>query len=977
MTATRTSALFAWIDRRFVPLALACFVAAIAIGAVGTAVRDDSEPSFDPDGEIYDIAERADDVFESSSTVRPVSFLVDTEEGRDVLTRDGLLSVAERIRSARTDPANDAHLVEVFDQNLGVSVDGIISIAAAVDEALPGGLAAATDDEVKLALASVLDPGAPTGTLRFTLAQTASSEPGTIDGQPTTIWRAPAYQVEVRYDLATFTDEETESARDRAGERWLRDLQDDLRVESGDDGGGVRVLGVGVDPLLTAEEQFTAGGPFIFLAVGLIVILVGVLMRSYWASAVVGSGLGVTLLSYNGILGLVGVKMTSQLILFVVPITLVAFGVDFFVHAAGRVREAHAAGRAVAPAYTEGMVAVVPALSLAAATSIAAFLSNAASGIEAIVEFGLAAALGLVIAYGVLGWLAPRAVLGIERWVGVRPSGPRSRVARGIGVGIGFVLLALGAGAVVSMTALAPAIGVLGLPPLVVGFVAVPAVIVRRRRRPWDDEATSGVAMAGHRSQSVGAVVHLVARWRYVTLALFATLGAVGLAGAVRVESAFEVSDFFSRKTDFIAGLDRLDRYYGGSIGGPAYLYLEGDLTEPGTLQAIESTMVELDGADADFARDLDGQLIVTPNAVDIVRTTMSLPGAAEEVARATGVTIEDLDGDGLPDDATAVAAIYRSAREQGVTGADGTTVFTAEQVESYLAVDGATQATRVEVLVTSFTDDAIILDARSALEDAGGRLSATLGAAVPVVAVSGEVLASQDSLAAFTRAMVVSLPIAVVVTVLIVGLAIRSVRYSIVTILPILLVVFGVWGYMWVRGFTINVVTATIAAIAVGVGIDFCTHFTVRFREELAITGDRFEAVRLAGDGTGGALAISALTSIAGFGVMTAAPAPIFASFGELMAVMILLSAVVALLVLPCLLVIATRPVVTTDTTDTTVVAGTGADHGGTPPPAQPARQPRRSPSTVAATGPIPAGVTEGPGLPATGRPPADRRRG
>jgi predicted RND superfamily exporter protein len=38
----------------------------------------------------------------------------------------------------------------------------------------------------------------------------------------------------------------------------------------------------------------------------------------------------------------------------------------------------------------------------------------------------------------------------------------------------------------------------------------------------------------------------------------------------------------------------------------------------------------------------------------------------------------------------------------------------------------------------------------------------------------------------------------------------------------------------MAVAGYTINVVTATIAAIAVGVGIDFSTHFTARDLEEL-----------------------------------------------------------------------------------------------------------------------------------------------
>jgi predicted RND superfamily exporter protein len=66
---------------------------------------------------------------------------------------------------------------------------------------------------------------------------------------------------------------------------------------------------------------------------------------------------------------------------------------------------------------------------------------------------------------------------------------------------------------------------------------------------------------------------------------------------------------------------------------------------------------------------------------------------------------------------------------------------------------------------------------------------------------------------------MVISLPIAIILTILIVGLALRSVRYSIVTVIPILLVVAWVFGYMWLRGITINVITATIGAIAVGAG--------------------------------------------------------------------------------------------------------------------------------------------------------------
>ncbi len=912
MTGQLVETLLGWIDRRFRLIAVLVVVASATVAIVGSQLADTDEPSFDPDGEIYDTADRADEVFESTSSIRSVAFIIDRADGGDVLTADGLAPVAASIRSVVADPANAAHLVTVFDRDLGLEIDGVVSVAGAVDAALPGGLGAAGDDEVKSALAQVLDDEASTGPLRFTLAQSATAATGA--------WTSPAYKAELRFDLDSFAGED-DDAKQRASEAWLRDIQADLRAGADD---GVRVVGAGVDPLLTSDEQGSAGGPFIFLAVGLIVLLVGALLRSYWSSVVVTSALGLTLLAFNGIVGLVGIKTGSSLISFVLPITLIAFGVDFFVHAAGRVGETDgeptgamdqgAGGPGARSAYRSGMVAVLPALTLAAATSITAFVANVASGIQAIIEFGLAAAIGLLVAYLVLGWLAPKALAVAQANAGPGPIVTRfGLVGRAVGL-LAMIVVALVSGTVVSLAALAPAVGAVAVPGFIVVFVLAPALVVGRRHRRASVRGGPPVDRAGqatHSSVRIGNVVHGVVRARHLTLAVFVGLGAVALLGATRVESAFQVSDFFSPKTDFMVGLDRLDEHYGAATGGPAFIYLEGDLADVSTIAAMDAAIDEIARTDAQFARDLDGELIVLPTAAEVLRTTMVTPGAAASASAQTGVPILDADGDQLPDTPEAIRAVWRSGREIGVVGEDGTVVFTPEQVQTIVSVgngsDGMVDATTLTVLVTSFTDDEIILGARDALDEAAARLSDRLGPDADLVSVSGEVIASQDSLAAFTDAMVVSLPIAVALTVLIVGLALRSVRYSAVTILPILLVVFGVWGYMWLRGFTINVITATIAAIAVGVGIDFCTHLTVRFREELAIGLDRFEAVRRAGEGTGAALAVSAATSIVGFGVMTAAPAPIFSSFGELMAVMIAMSALVALIVLPCLLVVVT----------------------------------------------------------------------
>ena len=155
---------------------------------------------------------------------------------------------------------------------------------------------------------------------------------------------------------------------------------------------------------------------------------------------------------------------------------------------------------------------------------------------------------------------------------------------------------------------------------------------------------------------------------------------------------------------------------------------------------------------------------------------------------------------------------------------------------------------------------------------------------------------------------MLLALPVALVLCALLASVFMRSLKYGLASVTPILLVVGWVYGFMYLFDYKINVVTATIAAIAVGVGIDYSTHFTMRFREEFEHEPSRFPALRRAGEGTGGALAISALSSIIGFTVMAFAPMPIFQTFGTLTAVMIVFSLLVALLVLPSVLLVVTR---------------------------------------------------------------------
>ena len=882
--------LYDWVNRHAAVVAASVIVGVIAIGVGGVIVADTSEPSFEPEGELFAVYERAEATLRSESTIEQASFLVEAADGGDVLTADAFREWSVASASVRSAEANQEHLVERFDPATGTTIPGVLSIVDIVDAAIPGGLGGATDVEVKQALAAALADGSPFVDMRHSLSEQATYFEGPSGG----VWAAPAFTAQVVYDSATFAD-------NPAAESWLREVQGTFQEYSTH----TRSMGIAIDAELAFSEGAASSAPFIFLAVALIIVLIAVVHRSYWSAVVVAAGLAATTIAYYGTSALLGLKMGSMLLAFVVPIATISFGVDFFIHGIGRVREMQREGMSAERAYPAGMVAVFTALLLAASSSIAAFLSNVSSGTEAILEFGIGAAIALAWSYLILGQVAPRVLLGLEQFVGPNPVKGVSRFFYGIAV----ALVGVVGGLAVALAAVMTAAGIGAFVVVLLALVAVPALLTRWRNnravgsgRPIQ----SGGGGAAHGLPAAGALVHFLARWRWVTLPVAVAVGGVALMGALQVKSGFEISDFLSSDSDFSTSIERAAEHFPSSGEGSSFILVEGDLTSPAALAALDGAVTVLDRSGAGLGRNGADELIVRWHAGDLIRMTMAAPAAVDALVTG-GADLADANDDGYPDSPQAIRAMYDYVAENGVLLPDGSTALTPEEVSGIVWDDGGTsQATTVSIMVGSFTDGEVIVPVERALEAAA--LSIKTAEPGLEVNVSGDVLTSYYGLKAFTQSMVVSLPLAVILTLLLASLLLRSFRYALISVIPIAFVVTGVYAFMAVAGYTVNVVTATIAAIAVGVGIDFSTHFTARYREELLIAAGPLEAVRRAGEGTGGALVLSALTSILGFAVMALAPNPIFATFGRLTSVMIGLALVVSLVVLPSMLVIGTR---------------------------------------------------------------------
>jgi predicted RND superfamily exporter protein len=112
----------------------------------------------------------------------------------------------------------------------------------------------------------------------------------------------------------------------------------------------------------------------------------------------------------------------------------------------------------------------------------------------------------------------------------------------------------------------------------------------------------------------------------------------------------------------------------------------------------------------------------------------------------------------------------------------------------------------------------------------------------------------------------------------------------------------------MFVLDIPFNVMTALITSFTIGIGVDYAIHLSERYMQELHAQGDMGAALETAVLGSGGAMLGSAITDIAGVGVLAFAILVPLQQFGIITALTIAYSFIGAVVVLPALLVLWTR---------------------------------------------------------------------
>ncbi len=389
----------------------------------------------------------------------------------------------------------------------------------------------------------------------------------------------------------------------------------------------------------------------------------------------------------------------------------------------------------------------------------------------------------------------------------------------------------------------------------------------------------------------------VLAKAPVLTLVVTLALGVLGYLGLSNISTEFSFTDFLPEDSPSIETFNLINDEFGGGFGETTQVLVEGDVADPAAYNAMaEAAANMVDTEDVLTFQTPVGEQAAVSSPVSVVQGLLA-PG---------------------PDGAPAFPEFAQLAVENGLNPEDGTMSAEADVLAIYAAASEAAPELMGPVLhydgdeptaalleISTQAGEQRAVDLRDNLvvdvepiETAGLEATTT-----SQNIISGVIVNSLSS--SQVTSLIITLIAATIVLVINFWFENRRPFLGVITMAPVAFVVLWTFGLMYVSGIPFGPVTATLTGLAVGIGVPYTIHMARRFEEDRGRFTDVQEAIRSTTRHTGGALAGSAFTTAAGFGILVTSTLTPFQQMGQVTAYAIILSLIGAVLVLPSMLVL------------------------------------------------------------------------
>ena len=388
----------------------------------------------------------------------------------------------------------------------------------------------------------------------------------------------------------------------------------------------------------------------------------------------------------------------------------------------------------------------------------------------------------------------------------------------------------------------------------------------------------------------VGPTAKIAEKFALGAVIIAIAFAVVGEFGRQQLSTEFSFTDFVPTDNPLLAAFDTLTEEFSGGFGETTNVLVEGDVA------SVESHNAQVDALD----------------------TLGSTPDVLTFAGRASAVSVLSVI-DALVDPASPTySAEVAAAAESAGVGADlrvpaGTDVagfygvVAAADPDGFSSVMHQTNGGYDASLwtITTQAGDARVTELRDNMAAAFEPVETAAGSAIATSdAIIGDVVV-QSLQASQLQSLLITLAAATLLLVINFWFESRRPFLGVITMLPVGLVVLLTFGMMALTGIPFGPVTATISALAIGIGVPYTIHITHRFQEDRIRFGSTEEAIRSTTLHTGGALAGSALTTMAGFGSLVTSNLTPFQQFGAVTFYAIGFALLTSILLLPSMLVL------------------------------------------------------------------------
>jgi predicted RND superfamily exporter protein len=412
----------------------------------------------------------------------------------------------------------------------------------------------------------------------------------------------------------------------------------------------------------------------------------------------------------------------------------------------------------------------------------------------------------------------------------------------------------------------------------------------------------------------------------FTVTTLLAILTLLGIS-RLQVENRF--IDYFHKSTEIYQGMELLDSKLGGTIP------LDIVLTPPdqgAPLPGLESATPAVDAPpvaeDDPFAQDVDSFDAPTKVVDDLAGDDWDdefdsdvddFAGSEDAFVPSYWFSLEgmrELDGvhnylDTLPETGkvlslSTVFAVVKSLLGDDIGGVELAIVqkslpddIKGMMVSPYFSED--TEQARVTVRVKETSKN---LRRDEFLQRVHAHLLDNLGFAPEQVQFTGMLVLYNNVLQSLFRSQILTLG-AVFLAILVMFLVLfRSLSLALIALAPNMLAAGMVLGVMGLSGIPLDIMTITIAAIVVGIGVDDCIHYVHRYMHEFAVDRDYRAAMYRCHNSIGRAMYYTTLTVVIGFSTLTLSNFTPSIYFGLLTVLAMVAAVLGALLLLPRLII-------------------------------------------------------------------------